>query len=294
MARVTRRKFLKVSGAGAVAAKTGGMAGILATSSAPAFAQATTVHWIRWNDFVPASDQLLAQGAAARGREGARHQDQPGDGQRQRPAAAHHLGDPVGRRSRPLHAVQQPPAALRRERSSTCRDVAEAIGKAQGGYYPLVKSQLATTARSGSRCRGPSSARMIAYRKSWFEEVGSNKFPETWEKYHEVGKKLKAKGRPIGQTLGHTFGDAPTFTYPLMWSFGGKEVDESGKVVINTKETIESVKFMTGVLEGRARRGRPRLGRHQQQPRLPLADHLRRRSTAPRSTSSRCAIPTST
>ena len=59
MARVTRRKFLKVSGAGALAAKAGGMAGILATGSAPAYAQATTVHWLRWNDFVPASDQLL-------------------------------------------------------------------------------------------------------------------------------------------------------------------------------------------------------------------------------------------
>src|SRR5262245_42435458 len=59
MARVTRRKFLKASGAGALAAKAGGMAGILATGSAPAYAQATTVHWLRWNDFVPASDQLL-------------------------------------------------------------------------------------------------------------------------------------------------------------------------------------------------------------------------------------------
>ena len=59
MARVTRRKFLKVSGAGAVAAKAGGMAGILATGRAPAYAQTTTVHWLRWNDFVPASDQLL-------------------------------------------------------------------------------------------------------------------------------------------------------------------------------------------------------------------------------------------
>jgi multiple sugar transport system substrate-binding protein len=52
MARVTRRKFLKVSGAGTVAAKVGGMAGILAAGKAPAYAQTTTVHWIRWNDFV--------------------------------------------------------------------------------------------------------------------------------------------------------------------------------------------------------------------------------------------------
>ena len=47
MACVTRRKFLKVSGAGALAAKTSGMVGILATSKAPAYAQATTVQWLK-------------------------------------------------------------------------------------------------------------------------------------------------------------------------------------------------------------------------------------------------------
>ena len=59
MARVTRRKFLKASGAGALAAKPSGMAGILAADRAPANAQAATVHWLKWNDLVPASDQLL-------------------------------------------------------------------------------------------------------------------------------------------------------------------------------------------------------------------------------------------
>jgi spermidine/putrescine-binding protein len=59
MARITRRTTLKLSGAGAVAARTGGLAVILATGRAPAFAQAKTVHWLRWADFVPASDQLL-------------------------------------------------------------------------------------------------------------------------------------------------------------------------------------------------------------------------------------------
>ena len=43
MARVSRRKFLKVSSAGALAAKAGGMAGILASSRAPAYAQTATV-----------------------------------------------------------------------------------------------------------------------------------------------------------------------------------------------------------------------------------------------------------
>ena len=59
MARITRRRVLKLSGAGLVAAQTGGLAAILATGRAPAYAQGTSIHWLRWADFVPASDVLL-------------------------------------------------------------------------------------------------------------------------------------------------------------------------------------------------------------------------------------------
>ena len=50
MARISRRTILQ---------GTGGMAAILATGRAPAFAQEATIHWLRWNDFVPASDEVL-------------------------------------------------------------------------------------------------------------------------------------------------------------------------------------------------------------------------------------------
>src|SRR5438046_5382694 len=61
MRRVTRRRFLQVSGAGAAAAQAGGIAASLTSGRAPAYAQQTTLHWLRWNDFVPASDQLLRE-----------------------------------------------------------------------------------------------------------------------------------------------------------------------------------------------------------------------------------------
>ena len=102
------------------------------------------------------------------------------------------------------------------------------------------------TARNGSRCRGASSASRSTNRKSWFADIGhtDGKSPETWEAYIAAGKKLKAKGRPFGQTLGHTFGDAPAFWYPYLWSWGGKEVEADGKtVVLNSQATVESVKF---------------------------------------------------
>jgi hypothetical protein len=67
MPRVARRRFLQATGAGAAAAQTGGIAGLLATARAPAYAQQTTLHSLRWNEFVPASDQRLMYANAIRG-----------------------------------------------------------------------------------------------------------------------------------------------------------------------------------------------------------------------------------
>lgn len=62
MTTLTRRNVLKGG-----TALVGGMAGILAAGRAPAYAQATTVRWLRWTDFVPASDQLLRNEIAKEG-----------------------------------------------------------------------------------------------------------------------------------------------------------------------------------------------------------------------------------
>jgi hypothetical protein len=117
---------------------------------------------------------------------------------------------------------------------------------------------------------------MIAYRKSWLDEVGHSTFPETWDAFRDAGKKLKAKGRPIGQTAGHTFGDAPGWWYPYLWSWGGKEIEADGKtVVLNSKETVESIKFAVALWKETMDEGGLAWGRHQQQPRLPVANHQR-------------------
>jgi multiple sugar transport system substrate-binding protein len=90
---------------------------------------------------------------------------------------------------------------------------------------------------------------LFVNRTSWFKDVGVGleNFPQTWDDYRTVGKTLKAKQRPYGQTLAHAFGDGPAFWYPYLWSWGGKEVESDGKTVaLNSKETVESVKFAVG------------------------------------------------
>src|SRR4051812_43653095 len=239
MTKVTRRNVLK---GGTVLA--GGMAGILATGRAPAFAQGTTVHWIRWNDFVPASDQLLRKELLPEAEKalGIKVNFETVNANDLQPRITSAIQSGSGP---DLFMLNNNHPQLYAASCVDMTDVVEPLAKAEGAHYALVKAN----SNDGKKWLSMPWAiigGMIAYRKSWFAEAGANEFPDTWEKYREVGKKLKAKGRPIGQTLGHTFGDAPTFSYPYLWSWGGKEVDESGKVVINSKETIESVKFMTG------------------------------------------------
>src|SRR3569833_3434148 len=58
MLKHKRRSVIKLAGRAAAVASTG-MAGILASGRTPAFAQQKTVHWLKWVDFVPATDQMF-------------------------------------------------------------------------------------------------------------------------------------------------------------------------------------------------------------------------------------------
>lgn len=119
-------------------------------------------------------------------------------------------------------------------------DVAEQIGKDQGGYYDICKIVATYDGKwvGVPWCVGGG---LVAYRKSWLAEAGfPDHFPKTWDEYRTAGQKLKKAGHPYG----HTFGDAPGWWYPYLWSWGGKEVEANGKTVaIDTKEVVESVKF---------------------------------------------------
>ena len=234
MTRIARRKLLT---------RAGGLAAILATGRAPALAQgAANVHWLRWTDFVPASDSLLKNQIVQECKKAT------GITLKVETVNANDL------QSRITSAIQSGAGAdiimafsnwpqLYAESVADASDVAEEIGKAQGGYYD-VSRRVATVGDKWIGVPWTVGGGLIAYRKSWFQEVGYDKFPEDWNTFREAGKKLKAKGRPIGQTAGHTFGDAPGWWYPFLWSFGGKEVEADGKtVVLNSKETVESIKF---------------------------------------------------
>jgi multiple sugar transport system substrate-binding protein len=78
----------------------------------------------------------------------------------------------------------------------------------------------------------------------WFSEVGVKEFPDTWDALLEAGTKLKKAGHPFGFELGHGFGDNHGWLYPLLWSYGAREVEPDGKtVVIDSAETARAIDF---------------------------------------------------
>src|SRR5271165_3288805 len=243
MVRIDRRRLLKLSGAGAVAASAGGgLAAILASGRAPAYAQTTSIHWVRWSDFVPASDKLLREKIVPEGEKvlgmKIRFETINANDIQARVTSAIQSGNGPDI----IMALNNWPQ-LYATSLADVSDVTDEIGEAQGGYYD-VSTKVATFQGKWISVPWAVGGGLVVYRKSWLAEIGYEKFPVTWDEWHDAGKKWKAKGHPIGQTLGHTFGDAPGFWYPYLWSWGGKEVEADGKtVVLNSKSTIESVKF---------------------------------------------------
>ncbi|GAB4556718.1 MAG: hypothetical protein Kow0047_00480 [Anaerolineae bacterium] len=62
----------------------------------------------------------------------------------------------------------------------------------------------------------------------------------------DAGRKLKSEGLPpIGFPVSHAVGDGNDFCYSILWSFGGKEVEEDGKTVaIESEETRAALEFV--------------------------------------------------
>ena len=123
-------------------------------------------------------------------------------------------------------------------------DVVDDLKRTYGDFYPIFEANLRGPDGKWYAMPHDNSGGAMHWRRSWFSDVGATAFPDRLDAYHEIGKRLKAKGRPFGQALGHSFGDAPGWCYGMLWGYGGREVDAQGKVALNSPETIQAVRDM--------------------------------------------------
>jgi multiple sugar transport system substrate-binding protein len=231
---LTRRAFLSTSMALAAAAGAEFVIG-----KAPALAQTRTLHVLQWSSFVPAADVVTDQQAADFGKQAGVKVTIEHVNANDLPARA--TAAIEGRKGPDILQLNNNYPQLY---AGGLEDHNQLIAELGGDkFYPFIMDAV----RVDGVVRGVPyifGGGANTYRKDIFQKVGIDKLPDTWEEHLAAGKKLKKYGMPIGQTLGHTFGDAPGFAYPLLWSFGGMEVDDKGKVVLNSNETLAAVEFL--------------------------------------------------
>jgi multiple sugar transport system substrate-binding protein len=83
---------------------------------------------------------------------------------------------------------------------------------------------------------------MIVYRMSHVKAAGFDTYPKTTADFLKLHQALKEKGTPAGYALGNATGDS-LWTNWLIWSHGGKLVDASNKVVIDSPETLKALEY---------------------------------------------------
>ena len=84
---------------------------------------------------------------------------------------------------------------------------------------------------------------VCTYREDLFKKAGL-KTPDTWEDLYVVGKELKKMGNPIGIPISQNY-DSISTAGPVLWSFGGLEIDKDGKKLLEMEMT--EVKYVDSV-----------------------------------------------
>ena len=87
----------------------------------------------------------------------------------------------------------------------------------------------------------------INYRKDLWDGVGMH--PNTWEDVRIGGAKIKKKyGNPVGIGISPE-DDSNMAMRAIMYSFGASVQDEEGNVVINSRQTLEAVKYVRALFK---------------------------------------------
>jgi multiple sugar transport system substrate-binding protein len=232
---ITRRDFVKIAGMAGASVVGAGVLG-----KAPAFAQERSLHFLLWKNFSPPADvEILRQGAewGKQSKVNVRIEQINANDIPARAAAA------IESKQGPdiiqfFHNWQNQYG----DSLVDVTDICTALESKYGGYIPYAKADAMLHGKFNA-VPHTIVPNIFVVRKSYMKAAGTEQWPKTWEELRREGKKWKAAGHPIGQTVGHTFGDAVDFTYPYLWSYGATERDEKDRVTINSKQTLEALKL---------------------------------------------------
>ena len=89
----------------------------------------------------------------------------------------------------------------------------------------------------------------VNYRQDLFSAVGMPKGPTTWDDVRVGGAKIKKQfGNPVGIGLANEI-DTGMAMRTIMYSWGAHEQDEAGNLSLNSKQTLDALKFVKALFE---------------------------------------------
>jgi multiple sugar transport system substrate-binding protein len=158
--------------------------------------------------------------------------------------AARGAAEVAARKGHDVFLFLSPPAAYE-EHVIDHRPVIEAVQKKHGKMIPLAERSTFNPktgkffAFSDSYVPDPGN-----YRIDLWQKVGYPNGPDSWDDLRAGGRKIKERfGNPVGIGLSQEI-DSNMALRAVLWSFGGAEQDEAGNVAINSKETVEALKYV--------------------------------------------------
>jgi multiple sugar transport system substrate-binding protein len=231
---LTRREFI-----GRATATGAGLASILASGVPPARGQQREISYLCWNNFAPASDKKLAE-------IGQRFTKDTGikiriDHIAHAQQAAKYAAEVQTQAGHDLVEMRMHFPWLYEPQLV---EVSDLVAELEKKYGKPISSAAETANVNGVWRAVPQYHAMFvaAYREDLFKK-GGLKVPETWEDLYVVGKELKKMGHPIGIPISQNY-DSISTAGPVLWSFGGMEVDKDGKTVrINSPATEQMLEW---------------------------------------------------
>jgi multiple sugar transport system substrate-binding protein len=241
---ISRREFVKVTGAGALAAGLG-----------PAFlfperalAQQKTLKILQWSHFVPAYDTWF-NGTFTKEWGQKNNTNVVVDNINLVDIATRAASEVSAQKGHDLFMFLSPPAAYEKstiDMSSVYQEVEKKHGKKidlahKSTYNPNTKRYFAF---SDAYTPDPGN-----WHRDMWTEAGYPNGPDTYDDLRAGAKKIRDKsGHPCGLGLAQEL-DTSMAMRAILWSFGGAEQDEAGNVTINSKNTIEALKFMKALFQ---------------------------------------------
>jgi multiple sugar transport system substrate-binding protein len=242
--RTTRREVLKRAGVGAATIAYGGAFAKTSVAGAPKYAKrqlAGTLRIIQWSHFVPAYDKWFDDVYIKRWGE-ANDTQVTVDHINQADIPARAAAEVAAQSGHDLFFFLAPPAQYE-DQVINHNEIVQEVSKKRGKMKPLAHKATYNPktkkyfAFSDNYVPDP-----VNWRTDLWAEAGYPKGPTTWDTVLKAAPKLRAVGHPIGIGMSNEI-DSNRALMAMMMSFGSYIQNEQQRVVLDSKETVEVLKF---------------------------------------------------